>query len=62
MDDDVFGFGDSYGIYEIMVIVGNIFDYFVIYGEVILKVGYLFIFCSDESIVYLDFFFKEREI
>lgn len=50
MDDDASGFGDSYGNYEDKVIAGNTFDYPSIHGAAILKAGYSFISCSDESV------------
>ena len=50
MDDDASGFGDSYGNYEDKVIAGNTFDYPAIHGAAILKAGYSFISCSDESV------------
>ena len=61
MDDDASGFGDSYGTHETMVIAGNTFDYPAIHGEAILKAGYSFTSCSDESIVHPDSSPKERE-
>lgn len=50
MDDDASGFGDSYGNYEDKVIAGNTFDYPAVHGAAILKAGYSFISCSDESV------------
>ena len=50
MDDDASGFGDSYGTYETKVIAGNSFDYPSVHGEAILKAGYSFVSCSDESV------------
>ena len=50
MDDDASGFGDSYSNYEDKVIAGNTFDYPAIHGAAILKAGYSFISCSDESV------------
>lgn len=50
MDDDASGFGDSFANYEDKVIAGNTFDYPAIHGAAILKAGYSFISCSDESI------------
>lgn len=50
MDDDASGFGDSYSDYETMVIAGNTFDYPAIHGAAILKAGYSFASCSDESL------------
>lgn len=50
MDDDASGFGDSYGNYENKVIAGNTFDYPAVHGAAILKAGYSFISCSDESV------------
>ena len=44
-----------------MVIAGNTFDYPAIHGEAILKAGYSFTSCSDESIVHPDSSPKERE-
>ena len=61
MDDDASGFGDSYGTHETMVIAGNTFDYPAIHGEAILKAGYSFTSCSDESIVHPDSSPKGRE-
>lgn len=61
MDDDASGFGDSYGTHETMVIAGNTFDYPAIHGEAILKAGYSFTSCSDESIVHPNSSPKERE-
>lgn len=49
-DDDASGFGDSYGNYETQVIAGNTFDYPAIHGAAILKAGYSFLSCSDESV------------
>lgn len=50
MDDDASGFGDSYGNYETQVIAGNTFDYPAIHGAAILKAGYSFVSCSNESL------------
>lgn len=50
MDDDAAGFGDSRSDYEDKVIAGNTFDYPSIHGAAILKAGYSFVSCSDESI------------
>lgn len=50
MDDDASGFGDSYSNYETMAIAGNTFDYPAVHGAAILKVGYSFASCSDESL------------
>ncbi len=50
MDDDAAGFGDSYGNYETEVIAGNTFDYPAVHGKAILKAGYSFVSCSDESL------------
>ena len=50
MDDDASGFGDSYGDHEGEVIAGNTFDYPAVHGEAILKAGYSFVSCSDESV------------
>lgn len=50
MDDDASGFGDSYSNYETMVIAGNTFDYPAVHGAAILKAGYSFDSCSDESL------------
>lgn len=50
MDDDASGFGDSYGNYETQVIAGNTFDYPAVHGEAILKAGYSFVSCSNESL------------
>jgi hypothetical protein len=50
MDDDAGGFGDSYGNYETMVIAGNTFDYPAVHGAAILRNGYSFVSCSDESV------------
>ena len=50
MDDDASGFGDSYGNYESQVIAGNTFDYPAVHGAAILKAGYSFVSCSDESL------------
>ncbi len=50
MDDDASGFGDSYGNYETQVIAGNTFDYPAMHGAAILKAGYSFVSCSDESL------------
>lgn len=50
MDDDASGFGDSYANYETMVIAGNTFDYPALHGKSILKAGYSFVSCSDESV------------
>lgn len=50
MDDDASGFGDSYGNYEDKVIAGNTFDYPALHGAAILKAGYSFTSCSDESV------------
>ena len=61
MDDDASGFGDSYGTHETMVISGNTFDYPAIHGEAILKAGYSFTSCSDESIAPPTSSLKERK-
>ena len=50
MDDDASGFGDSYGDYETKVIAGNTFDYPSVHGAAILKAGYSFVSCSDETV------------
>lgn len=50
MDDDASGFGDSYSNYEDQVIAGNTFDYPAMHGAAILKAGYSFLSCSDESV------------
>lgn len=50
MDDDSSGFGDSYATEETKVIAGNTFDYPFIHGKAMLKAGYSFASCSDESI------------
>ncbi|MBP6065560.1 MAG: xanthan lyase [Bacteroides sp.] len=50
MDDDASGFGDSYANYETTVIAGNTFDYPSVHGAAMLKAGYSFVSCSDESI------------
>lgn len=50
MDDDASGFGDSYGNYETQVIAGNTFDYPAVHGAAILKAGYSFVSCSNESL------------
>lgn len=50
MDDDASGFGDSYSNYESQIIAGNTFDYPAIHGAAILKAGYSFVSCSDESV------------
>ena len=50
MDDDASGFGDSYANYETKVIAGNTFDYSATHGAAILKAGYSFVSCSDESV------------
>lgn len=50
MDDDASGFGDSYGNHETQVIAGNTFDYPAVHGAGILKAGYSFVSCSDESL------------
>ncbi len=42
--------GDSYGNYETQVIAGNTFDYPAIHGAAILKAGYSFVWCSNESL------------
>lgn len=49
MDDDAGGFGDSYSNYETKVIAGNTFDYPALHGDAILKAGYSFESCSNES-------------
>lgn len=49
VDDDAGGFGDSYGNEETKVIAGNTFDYPALHGEAILKAGYSFESCSNES-------------
>lgn len=61
MDDDASGFGDSYGTHETMVISGNTFDYPAIHGKAILKAGYSFTSCSDESIAHSASSLKEKE-
>ncbi len=50
MDDDASGFGDSYANYETQVIAGNTFDYPALHGAAILKAGYSFVSCSDETV------------
>ncbi|MFV0392672.1 MAG: xanthan lyase [Paludibacteraceae bacterium] len=50
MDDDASGFGDSYSTHETQVIAGNSFDYPALHGNAILKAGYSFVSCSDESV------------
>lgn len=50
MDDDASGFGDSYGNEEGKVIAGNTFDYPSVHGAAILKAGYSFVSCSNESL------------
>lgn len=50
MDDDASGFGDSYANYETQVIAGNTFDYPAVHGSAILKAGYSFVSCSNESL------------
>lgn len=50
MDDDASGFGDSYATHETMVIAGNTFDYPSVHGAAILKAGYSFASCSNESL------------
>lgn len=49
VDDDASGFGDSYGNEETKVIAGNTFDYPALHGDAILKAGYSFESCSNES-------------
>ncbi len=51
VDDDAGGFGDSYGNEETKVIAGNTFDYPALHGDAILKAGYSFESCSNESFV-----------
>ena len=50
MDDDSSGFGDSRSNYETKVIAGNTFDYPAVHGAAILKAGYDFVSCSDETV------------
>lgn len=50
MDDDAAGFGASRANYETMVIAGNTFDYPALHGASLMKAGYSFASCSDESI------------
>ena len=51
MDDDAAGFGASRANYETTVIAGNSFDYPFIHGQSIVKAGYSFVSCSDESVM-----------
>lgn len=50
MDDDAAGFGASRANYETMVIAGNTFDYPALHGTSLMKAGYSFVSCSDESV------------
>ncbi|WP_291529303.1 xanthan lyase [Bacteroides sp. UBA939] len=50
MDDDASGFGDSNTDYEDKVIAGNSFDYPAVHGSAILRAGYSFVSCSDETV------------
>lgn len=50
MDDDAAGFGASRANYEKMVIAGNTFDYPALHGASLMKAGYSFVSCSDESV------------
>lgn len=50
MDDDAAGFGASRANYETMVIAGNTFDYPALHGASLMKAGYSFVSCSDESV------------
>ncbi|WP_085537038.1 golvesin C-terminal-like domain-containing protein [Massilibacteroides vaginae] len=50
MDDDAAGFGASRANYETMVVAGNSFDYPALHGASLMKAGYSFVSCSDESV------------
>ena len=50
LDDDSPGFGSSYADFEDKVIAGNTFDFPIIHGESLKKIGYSFVSVSDESV------------
>ncbi|MDA3872201.1 MAG: fibronectin type III domain-containing protein [Candidatus Marinimicrobia bacterium] len=50
LDDDSPGFGASYSDFDDKVIAGNTFDFPIIHGESLKRIGYSFASVSDESV------------
>lgn len=50
IDDDSPGFGASYSDFDDKVIAGNTFDFPIIHGRSLKKIGYSFVSVSDESV------------
>lgn len=44
------GFGASYSQYEGTVVAGNTFDYPIVHGKSIARLGYSYLSCSDEAV------------